>query len=108
MVESVQRLKSIEHVFQMMDSRVDISTFVQANNPGKYTPPVKSFTQVKRKAGFGWGPVIIGGIPPFPPRVQPGIQGRIPPPARDPRWDPASHLGSKVESCLPLGIQVWN
>ncbi|CAH3045253.1 unnamed protein product [Porites lobata] len=29
----------------MMDSRVDISTFVQANNPGTYTPPVKSFTQ---------------------------------------------------------------
>ena len=75
----------------MMDSRVDISTFVQANNPGTYTPPVKSFTQVKRKAGFGWGPVINRGIPPFPPRVQPGI----PPPTRDPRWDPASHQGSK-------------
>ncbi|CAH3045244.1 unnamed protein product [Porites lobata] len=44
-VESVQRLESIEHMFQMMDSRVDISTFVQANNPGMYTPPVKSFSK---------------------------------------------------------------
>ena len=37
-------------------------------------------------------------------RIPPGIQGGIPPPTRDPWWDPASHLGSKVGSRLPPGI----
>ena len=44
-VESVQRLESIERMFQMMNSREDISTFVQANNPGTYTSPVKNFNK---------------------------------------------------------------
>lgn len=30
-------------MFQLMNTREDISTFVQANNPGAYTSPVKSF-----------------------------------------------------------------
>ncbi|KAJ7392259.1 hypothetical protein OS493_013638 [Desmophyllum pertusum] len=42
-VDSVQRLESIQSMFQLMNSKADISTFVQANNPGAYTSPVKSF-----------------------------------------------------------------
>lgn len=42
-VSSVQRLESIQNMFQLMNTREDISTFVQANNPGNYTSPVKSF-----------------------------------------------------------------
>ena len=30
-------------MFQLMNSKADISTFVQANNPGAYTSPEKSF-----------------------------------------------------------------
>ncbi|KAL9978747.1 hypothetical protein ACROYT_G016302 [Oculina patagonica] len=42
-VESVQRLESIQGMFQLMNTKEDISTFVQANNPGAFTPPAKSF-----------------------------------------------------------------
>jgi len=42
-VSSVQRLESIQNMFQLMNTREDISTFVQANNPGNYTSQVKSF-----------------------------------------------------------------
>lgn len=42
-VDSVNRLESIQSMFQLMNSKADISTFVQANNPGAYTSPEKSF-----------------------------------------------------------------
>lgn len=44
-VDSVQRLDNIEHMFQLMNSRADISTFVQANNPGTFKPPNKSYSK---------------------------------------------------------------
>ena len=42
-VDSVQRLESIESMFRLMDSKADIATFVQTNNPGIFTPPEKRF-----------------------------------------------------------------
>lgn len=44
-VESVQRLDNVERMFQLMNGRADISTFVQANNPGAFSPPRKSFSK---------------------------------------------------------------
>ena len=41
----MQRLDSIECMFQLMNSKADISTFVQANSPGTFTSPVKSFNR---------------------------------------------------------------
>ena len=69
-------------------------------------------TQVKRQAGSR---LSHPGSNPGS-RLPPGIQGGIPPPIQDPRWDPASHLGSKagsrqsrprsnLGSRLPPGIQ---
>lgn len=44
-VHSVQRLDNVERMFQLMNGRADISTFVQANNPGAFSPPRKSFSK---------------------------------------------------------------
>nr|XP_058949181.1 uncharacterized protein LOC131776985 [Pocillopora verrucosa] len=42
-VDSVKRLESIQSMFQLMNSKADISTFVQANDPGAYSSPEKNF-----------------------------------------------------------------
>lgn len=54
-IESVQRLENIEHMFQMINSREDISTFVQANNPGTYTSPIKSFSKPEESQSLNLG-----------------------------------------------------
>lgn len=42
-IDSVKRLESIQSMFQLMNSKADISTFVQANDPGAYSSPEKNF-----------------------------------------------------------------
>ncbi|KAK2568449.1 hypothetical protein P5673_007490 [Acropora cervicornis] len=42
---SINRLDNVGRMFQLMNGRADISTFVQANNPGAFSPPRKSFSK---------------------------------------------------------------